>query len=133
MDNIKKTISIFITGALTVFIAGLFLVSCTPGGVAIGNLYSGTVRKVDDRTNYETRKKVEDSCRAIIVSYESDKLMYEQYKDSDSSEERGWAASAKIRANKTAIQYNEYILKNFYVWEGNIPADIKEELELIKD
>ena len=108
------------------------LISCTPGGRALGNLYEGELQKVDDLTNYETRKKVEDSCRAMVVSYESDKLMYEQYKESESSEERSWAAAAKIRANKTALMYNEYVLKNKYVWSGNIPEDIKTELEVIK-
>lgn len=33
-----------------------------------------------------------------------------------------------MRANKTAASYNEYILKNSYVWDGNIPQDIKESL-----
>lgn len=69
---------------------------------------------------------------STIVSYESDKLMWEQYKDSESPEQRGWAESAKIRANKAALTYNEYFLKNSYVFDGNIPSDIRTELEILK-
>ena len=90
------------------------------------------VQEVDDVTDYETIKKVEDTCRSMIASYNSDKLMYEQYKDSDSSEKQSWAEQAKMRANKTASSYNEYILKNRYVWKDNVPEDIKEELPYIK-
>lgn len=36
-----------------------------------------------------------------------------------------------MRANRTAANYNEYILKNSYVWQGNIPTDIRENLPLI--
>ena len=36
-----------------------------------------------------------------------------------------------MRANKTANTYNEYILKNSFVWEGNIPEDIEQKLNLI--
>lgn len=89
-------------------------------------------QKIDDATNYETRKDVEDSCRAMIASYEADKLTWEQYKDSESSEQRSWADQAKMRANRTASTYNNYILKNSYVWSGNIPDDILSELDPIE-
>ena len=89
-------------------------------------------QKIDDATRYETRKQVEDSCRAMVASYEADKLTWEQYKDSDNPEQRSWADQAKMRANRTAANYNNYILKNSYVWDGNIPADIMAELDVIK-
>lgn len=88
-------------------------------------------RKIDDRTNYETMKKVEDSCRSMIASYKTDKATYDMYKDSESEEKQSWAEQAKMRANKTANTYNEYILKNSYVWEGNIPIDIDSNLQII--
>ena len=81
---------------------------------------------------YQTRKKVEDSCRAMISSYTSDILTYDQYKDSADTEKQGWAEQAKMRANKTAASYNEYVLKNSYVWEGNVPNDIRKQLAYIK-
>ena len=90
-------------------------------------------QKIDDATNYETRKTVEDSCRAMVASYEADKLTWEQYKDSDKEEQQSWADQAMMRANRTAANYNNYILKNSYVWDGNIPADIQAELPLIKE
>lgn len=104
---------------------------CTPAGRAAWNLWFGHVQKVDDATNYETRKKVEDTCRAMVSSYEADRLTWEQYKDSDSEEKQGWAEQAKMRANKTAATYNNFILENSYVWSGNVPDDIKEELEYL--
>lgn len=98
-----------------------------------GNKVDYMIQKVDDSTNYETRKKVEDTCRAYIASYLTDKATWEQYKDSESELERSWASQAMMRANKTANVYNEYILKNSFVWEENIPDDIKEELQLLKE
>lgn len=103
-----------------------------PSGRALWNQYDETIKKVDDETKYETKKKVEDTCRASIASYNSDKLTYEQYKDSTSELERSWANSAKMRANKTANVYNEYILKNSYVFEDNIPSDILMQLSIIE-
>ena len=89
-------------------------------------------QKIDDATNYETIKKVEDSCRAMIASYESDKLVYEQYKNSDNEEKQSWAEQAKMRANKTASTYNNYVLENSFVWKGNVPDDIKTELDYLQ-
>lgn len=89
-------------------------------------------QKIDDATNYDTKKKVEDTCRAMIASYESDKLTYEQYKDSDNEEKQSWAEQAKMRANKTSSTYNNYILENSFVWENNVPSDICMKLEYLK-
>ena len=102
------------------------------GDTWLGNQVEYVDQKIDDATNYETRKTVEDSCRAMIASYEADKLTYEQYKDSESDEQRSWADQAKMRANRTAANYNNYILKNSYVWSGNIPEDILAELLVIE-
>ena len=115
----------------TIFII-LGVVYMTPSGRAAINSYFHSVQKADDLTSYSTRKEVEDSCRAMISSYNTDRLTYEQYKDSDSEEKQSWAEQAKMRANKTASSYNNYVMKNSYVWSGNIPEDIKEELEYIE-
>lgn len=103
----------------------------TPVGKAMWNRWFFAVQKADDDTNYETLKKVEDTCRAMIASYESDKLTYEQYKDSENEEKQSWAEQAKMRANKTASSYNNYILENSFVWAGNVPADIRTNLPYI--
>ena len=118
--------------ACCIIIAVLVIAYITPGGRAAINTYFFGVQKADDATSYETRKQVEDTCRAMVASYETDKLIYEQYKDSDSDEQRSWAEQAKMRANKTANSYNEYILKNKFVWSENIPSDIRNELEIVE-
>ena len=103
-----------------------------PAGRALLNNYDNMMHKVDDATRYETRKKVEDTARASIASYKTDKATWEMYKDSTDSEKQGWAEQAKMRANKTANVFNEYMLKNSYVFEGNIPADINYQLEILR-
>ena len=112
----------------TLLLLCVLFFSVTPGGRATWNNWFFQVQKADDSTRYATRKQVEDSCRAMITSYTSDKLTYEQYKDSDNPEKQSWAEQAKMRANKTAASYNEYVLKNSFVWEGNVPSDIDGSL-----
>ena len=125
--------SVVLISVFSVIVIGLCLFfGATPNGKAVWNNWFHAVQKADDATNYETRKKVEDTCRSMIASYNSDKLTYEQYKDSDNEEKQSWAEQAKMRANKTATSYNEYILKNSYVWEDNIPSDIDYKLPLIE-
>lgn len=116
----------------TLFAVGILYLTATPAGRANWNNWWHGVQKADDATNYETIKKVENTCRAMIASYESDKLTYEQYKDSDNEEKQSWAEQAKMRANKTAVEYNNYILKNTYIWKDNVPADIYIKLEIIE-
>lgn len=87
--------------------------------------------KVDEYTLYSLKKQVEDSCRAMISSYTSDVLIWEQYKDSADEFGMNLAAQAKIRANKTAATYNNYILTNSYVWAHNVPFDIATKLPYV--
>ena len=128
-----KKLKISLVAILLVIAVG-FPIYCgvTPMGRAMWNNWFHEVQKVDDSTNYKTKKQVEDSCRAMVSSYEADKLTYEQYKDSEVKEEVSWANQAKMRANRTAANYNNYILKNSYVWDGNVPDDIMMELEVIE-
>lgn len=127
-----ETLGKIAAGLVALALIALLVASCVPSTRAGLNLWQYDLQKVDDVTRYQTRKQVEDTCRAIIVSYEADRLAWEQYKDSDSAEQRGWADAAKLRANKAAVTYNEYILKNSFVFEGNIPDDIRAELELLE-
>lgn len=115
-----------------IFILILFIAVCTPFGVKFFNDWQFELKKADDATNYETIKKVEESCRAMIASYESDKLTYEQYRDSESAEKQSWAEQAKMRANKTASTYNNYILENSFIWEDNIPKDVRNDLDYLE-
>lgn len=121
----------FLIYALVLILMVSVLWAVTPTGRARVNEYFYGIHKADDTSRYETRKKVEDACRAMITSYTGDKLTYEQYKDSESAEKQSWAEQARIRANKTAASYNEYVLKNSFVWADNIPGDIQKELPYI--
>lgn len=128
-----KALSIFALVVVLVLTIGCSIYfRATPSGKATWNNWFHKVQEVDDNTNYKTLKKVEDTCRAMISSYEADKLTYEQYKDSEIAEEQSWAKQAKMRANKTASSYNNYILENSYVWANNVPKDIKKELPYIE-
>lgn len=125
----------FITVILVVLLCiGIGVVGTLSGWFEtwFGNKVNYIDRKIDDATNYETIKKVEDTCRAMIASYESDKLTYEQYKISTNEEKQSWAEQAKMRANKTASSYNNYILKNSFVWNGNVPSDIRTKLPYLE-
>jgi hypothetical protein len=117
---------------LVAIIALPIFFGATPAGKAMWNNWFHAVQKADDATNYNTLKKVEDTCRAMISSYNSDKFTYEQYKDSDNEEKQSWAEQAKMRANKTASTYNNHILKNSYVWKGNVPSDIYTTLPYVE-
>lgn len=123
----KQIVATILTVAL-IFVAIL----AGPTIKALKNRYNYTVQKADDATNYETLKEVEDTCRAMIASYEADKLIFEQYRDSENEEKQSWAEQAKMRANRTAAQYNEYIRKNSFVWADNVPDDIDERLEYVE-
>lgn len=102
------------------------------GATAIGrtvwNTYWHDVEKADENTSYETRKKVEDTARAYISSYNADVDIYNAYCDSDDENMRSYANSARIRAIQTANSYNEYLQKNSYVWSDNIPEDLPNSL-----
>lgn len=128
----SETTKIIVAVTCTILILATLFFTLVPSGRAVWNSYQYTMHKVDDATLYQTRKKVEDSCRAMISSYTSDILTYDQYKDSADNEKQDWAEQAKMRANKTAASYNEYVLKNSYVWEGNVPSDIRKQLDYIK-
>lgn len=118
--------------AILLIVLAVTMTACTPWGRALFNEYDNAVQNADDATNYKKRKQVEDTCRSMIASYESDRQIWLQFRDSEASEERSWASSAKMRANKTAISYNEYILKNKHVWAKNVPEDIRDALQIIE-
>lgn len=124
----------WILGAIAsiVLLGSILFFAATPSGVKLWNSWFYEVQKTSDITSYETKKKVEDTCRAMISSYEADKLTYEQYKDSPDKEKQSWAEQAKMRANKTAATYNNYILENSFVWIDNIPNDIAEGLTYLQ-
>lgn len=108
------------------------LIAFGPTVRSIINRYDYSVQKADDETNYKTLKEVEDTCRSMMASYEADRMIFEQYKDSDNEEKQSWGEQAKIRANRTAATYNEFVRKNSFVWKDAIPDDIDESLAYIE-
>lgn len=127
----SKVGTIIVTLISVILIGAIIFFGFTPGGRSVWNSYTHSLEKADEN-QYETKKQVEDTARAMIASYKSDVATYEQYKDSDNEEKQSWAEQAKMRANKTANSYNEYILKNSYVWEDNIPSDIDYSLPIVE-
>lgn len=127
----SKVGTIIVTIISVILIGGIIFFGFTPGGRSVWNSYTHSLEKADEN-QYETKKQVEDTVRSMIASYKSDVATYEQYKDSDNEEKQSWAEQAKMRANRTANSYNEYILKNSYVWEDNIPSDIDCSLPIVE-
>ena len=124
-----RVLKAIVIALLVCVVLALVLYGTVPGFRTWANGIFHDVQKADDASRYSTRRQVEDTARSMIASYEADVLTYEQYRDSQSDEQRSWAEQAAMRANRTASTYNNYILKNSYVWEDNIPDDIQYELE----
>ena len=127
----SKVGTIIVTIISVILIGAIIFFGFTPGGRSVWNSYTHSLEKADEN-QYETKKQVEDTARSMFASYKSDVATYEQYKDSDNEEKQSWAEQAKMRANRTANSYNEYILKNSYVWEDNIPSDIDYSLPIVE-
>ena len=121
----------FIVVLVALLLLAILFFAVTPIGRTIWNNWWHDVEKADDNTSYDNRKMVEDTCRAMMASYKTDVDTYNMYKNSDNEEKLSWAEQARMRANKTANSYNEYVLKNSYVWNGNVPIDIANYLPTI--
>lgn len=119
-----KVLGIIITGIATVIV-----IIMASFGIGIFNeKVNYDYQKKVDNISYEKLKKVEDTARAMIATYNADKQTYEAYKNNNEE----LAIQAKIRVNRTATTYNEYILKNSFQWQNNIPNDIYIQLEILK-
>ncbi len=116
------------TLAIIVLICAVYFAAPIRGAV---NSWLFGIHKVDDATSYETIRTVEDTCRAMLSSYETDVQTYKQFAGAAENEKRNWAEQARMRANKTASTYNNYILKNSFVWRENIPSDIAMKLDFV--
>lgn len=132
MSKTQKKSAVLILIGILLFAVCVVWISCTHVGRASWNIWMGSVQKTDDATRYQTRKEVENACRAMVSSYEADRITYEQYRNSNNSEKQSWAEQAKMRANKTAATYNHYVLENSFVWRGNVPEGIKSDLPYLE-
>jgi len=123
-----------IIGITAAILAALVLfaiwANVSPTGRAVWNTWRYGVQKADNDTRFENRKAVEDTCRAQMVIYNAKKAVWEQYKDSDDPQERGWANDAKTMANSAAAVYNDQLTRNAYTKEM-LPPDLPLSLPLI--
>ena len=116
----------FFAGFLFLILVALILFAAPIRGIV--NTWRFGIQKADDITSYQTIKRVEDTCRAMIASYNADALTYDQYRAESNAEKKSWGEQAKMKANRTASNYNNYVLQNSFVWRDGIPQDIKREL-----
>ena len=118
------------SGKILAFIAIIVVLffSATTIGRTVWNTYWHDVEQADDNTSYENRKKVEDTARAYISSYNADVDIYNTYCNNENENMRSYAESARIRAIQTANSYNDYLQKNSYVWADNMPDDLPSSL-----
>lgn len=126
MKGILGTLAVMVLGGL--LFAGIYYAANIRYAV---NRWQFNIQKADDVSRYSTLRKVEDEARAMMASYFTDRIIYNQYKDSESPVERSWGEQARIRANRAAQVYNEFMRKNSFVWKDAIPDDLHQNLEAI--
>jgi len=112
---------------IAILVCLLLLFVASPIWKTITMEHDAVIQKIDEHS-YQNRKDVEDTCRSMIAAYKADIDIYNLYKDSDNPNQKNYADAALVRAIQTAHTYNEYILKNSFVWENNVPADITMSL-----
>lgn len=135
MSNVTKVLLIISGILLAVIIVVSLYLNLTPSGRTLINSWKAGLKKADDNSLYETQKYVEDTARAMIATYKRNKLEYDSaiktFKETGDEYYRQIADGYRQQANNTATTYNEYLLKNSYIWKGNIPSDIYMTLDPI--
>ena len=122
-----KAIGALVIAGIVFMLSVLFIFAIPPVSSAFCDKFIPTVEAQDNIT-----KEVTEACESMIDSYNSDKLLYEKFKNANSPEKFQWAQDAKNRANATAEFYNEYFTKYSYVWDNNVPVNICETLPVIE-
>ena len=122
-------VTVILTILCTILVLAVVYFGFTTSGREAWHNYWHGINEADE-VSYKTRKEVEDTARSYIASYNADVAIYEAYKNSENEDMRQYAESARMRAIRTATTYNEFILKNSYVWKDNIPADIFRTLDV---
>lgn len=126
----------FLIGILAVLLIGSSFLMLNPSFRTFVREWEFTLDRVDEQTSYDNRKMVEDTARSSIVNYNSYKSEYDTYKsfcDTETYDDGKCtrAMNSKTSVNRVANQYNEYIQKNRFVFEDNLPTDIPESLEVV--
>ena len=118
-----KALKVIAIVLATIFVVSMIFFTATPAGRTIWNNYTHGLNKADE-VSYETRKHVEDTARSYMANYNTDVAIYRTYCDSEDENKREYAEAARMRAIATANSYNEYLQKNSYVFEENMPDDL---------
>ena len=87
--------------AACILIFNCIYFGATPSGRTVWNNWFHAVQKADDDTNYATRKKVEDTCRAISLHTNSTKIPIP--KKSSLGQSKQECGQTKRRRNITPI------------------------------
>lgn len=120
---IKTLLKVIISIVFVFTVFGIAML--IPGSRAVINEYVFQIERVDQETDYQNRKMVEDTARAMITNYTSYKLEWEAYKTFPTdSQEYIRAINARTAANNVASNYNNYLTQNSYIFKGNLPYDI---------
>lgn len=125
----RNFMTVVLSVICTICVIAVVFFGFTPSGREAWHNYWHGIKEADE-ISYETRKEVEDTARAYIASYNADVAIYQTYKDSENEDMRQYGETARMRAIRTATTYNEFILKNSYVWKDNVPKDIYETLNV---
>ncbi len=130
--NLIKTLIIFFSLVIALGIGIIIFFNATSAGKTAWNNWQASIQEANEKSEYEKRKKVEETCRSMIASYQQDVMTYEAFKDNEDEYYRSIAMEARTRANQTAKEYNEYIEKNKDVLKEDWPADISDCLIYIE-
>lgn len=132
-NNIANKVLILASGILVLLIVFITVMGIVLSKSGVFDAFLGQTQKIAMTQAKESKKTcVADTCRAMMTSYSIDKRMYINYSVSEDEDRRSWGEQARLRANATAAEYNEYMLKNSHVFEGAIPDDIANYLELLQ-
>ncbi len=128
-----KKIGIVLITIIVILLVGFGVAYAIPSSRESINEYFFRLEQVDQETDYENRKMVEDTARAMITNYKVYEWEYNTYRVFDvGTDEYQRAIDAKLQANRIASSYNNYITQNSFVWSGNLPDDIPPTLPLIE-
>ena len=121
--DMNKVFVLVVVFILVVIIGVVVYFGLIPSGIEKWNGF-----RYKDTITAEMKKEVENTCLSMIASWETDAQTYKENKGIDETV----ANEARMSANKTAESYNDYILKNGYVFGETLPEGVYAVIEPIE-